>query len=607
MQCPKVVLSNLRKKSLDKKYQYTRLYRNLYNPDFFLLAYNNLSKNDGALTMGVDQRSIDGFSMEEVEQLIEVLKNKRYQPYPSKRVYIPKKNGKKRPLGIPSFCDKLVQEVIRMILEAIYEPNFSNSSHAYRKNKSCHSALLEIKRTFTGSKWFIEGDIRGFFDNIEHHTLVGILRRKIADENFIELIWKFLRAGYLDEWKFHNTYSGAPQGGIISPILSNIYLNELDVYMESFKNSFNQGKRRKKNPEYENVRSKMRRLEKKIDNTNEQEDSDSIENWKQEVKVLKKKLTQMPYSNQMDNEYRRLTYVRYADDFLIGIIGSKEDAQHVKEEIAKFLKDKLKLELSMEKTLITNASNKQAQFLGYEIKIFKSQAIRTDKLGRKIRLLNGKVQLKMPHKAWVNKLQKYQAIKMSANGTWKPKPRNYFQRNEDLEIVSQYNSEIRGLYNYYRLAENVSNHMHRFAYFMFYSMLKTFATKYRKRTKHIRKKYMKNGRFTVEYETKRGIKQIHFIERSFPRINGISKEQTDVVQNTRYTMSTTRLSDRIKAETCELCGRSNTTIHMHHVKRLKNLREKSNKSYLEQQMIARNRKTIALCKECHLKRHKGEI
>lgn len=355
MQCPKVVLSNLRKKSLDKKYQYTRLYRNLYNPDFFLLAYNNLSKNDGALTMGVDQRSIDGFSMEEVEQLIEVLKNKRYQPYPSKRVYIPKKNGKKRPLGIPSFCDKLVQEVIRMILEAIYEPKFSNSSHAYRKNKSCHSALLEIKRTFTGSKWFIEGDIRGFFDNIEHHTLVEILRRKIADENFIELIWKFLRAGYLDEWKLHNTYSGAPQGGIISPILSNIYLNELDVYMESFKNSFNQGKRRKKNPEYENVRSKMRKLEKKIDNTNAQEDSDSIENWKQEVKVLKKKLTQMPYSDQMDNEYRRLTYVRYADDFLIGIIGSKEDAQYVKEEIAKFLKDKLKLELSMEKTLITNA------------------------------------------------------------------------------------------------------------------------------------------------------------------------------------------------------------------------------------------------------------
>ncbi|PGA91142.1 reverse transcriptase domain-containing protein [Bacillus toyonensis] len=596
MQCPKVVLSNLRKKSLDEKYQYTRLYRNLYNPDFFLLAYENLSKNDGALTMGVDQRSIDGFSMEEVDRLIEMLKSKSYQPYPSKRIYIPKKNGKKRPLGIPSFCDKLVQEVIRMILEAIYEPNFSNSSHAYRKEKSCHSALLEIKCTFTGSKWFIEGDIRGFFDNIEHHILVKTLRKRMVDETFIDLIWKFLRAGYLDEWKFHNTHSGAPQGGIISPILSNIYLNELDTYMESFKTSFNKGRRRKKNTEYEKLRTRMRGFQRKIDNAYEQGIFDGIESLKEKVKVLKQELTKMPYSNPMDQDYKRLSYVRYADDFLIGVIGSKEDAQFIKDEIATFLKEKLNLELSMEKTLITNASSKYAQFLGYEIKVFKSQAIRTDNLGRKIRLLNGKVQLKMPHSAWVNKLQKYQAIKMDANGIWKPQARRYFQKNEDLEIVSQYNSEIRGLYNYYR-----------FAYFMFYSMIKTFAMKYKKRTKHIRKKYVRNGRFTVEYETKRGTKQIHFIERSFPRVNGVSKEQTDVVPNNRYIMSTTKLSDRIKAEMCESCGRSNTIIHMHHVKRLKNLRGKSNKSYLEQQMIARNRKTIALCKECHIKRHKGEI
>lgn len=607
MQCPKVVLSNLRKKSLDEKYQYTRLYRNLYNPDFFLLAYENLSKNDGALTMGVDQRSIDGFSMEEVNRLIEVLKNKSYQPYPSKRVYIPKKNGKKRPLGIPSFCDKLVQEVIRMILEAIYEPNFSNSSHAYRKEKSCHSALLEIKRTFTGGKWFIEGDIKGFFDNIEHHTLVKILRRRIADETFIDLIWKFLRAGYLDEWKFHNTYSGAPQGGIISPILSNIYLNELDTYMESFKTSFNKGRKRKRATEYGRLHGKVRGLQKKIDSAYEQGNLENVESLKEKVKALKQELIQMPYSDPMDDGYKRLTYVRYADDFLIGIIGSKEDARFIRNEIATFLKEELNLELSMEKTLITNASSKHAQFLGYEVKVFKSQTIRTDSLGRKTRLLNGKVQLKMPHSAWVNKLQKYQAIEMGANGTWKPRPRNYFQQNEDLEIVAQYNSEIRGLYNYYRLAENVSNHMHRFAYFMFYSMLKTFATKYRTHTKQIRQKYMKNGRFVVEYETKRGTKQIHFIERSFPRVNGLLKEQTDTVPNTRYIMSATKLSDRIKAETCELCGRSNTTIHMHHVKRLKNLREKSSKSYLEQQMIARNRKTIALCKECHVKRHKGEI
>ncbi|MCM3642215.1 reverse transcriptase/maturase family protein [Priestia aryabhattai] len=163
MQSPIVVLSNLQKQSQKESYKFRRLYRNLYNSDFFLMAYDNLSKNDGALTMGVDKRTIDGFSIEDIEKLILTLKDQSYQPFPSKRVYIPKKNGKKRPLGLPSFTDKMVQEVIRMILEAIYEPTFSISSHAYRKEKSCHTALQEIQRTFTGSKWFVEGDIKGFF------------------------------------------------------------------------------------------------------------------------------------------------------------------------------------------------------------------------------------------------------------------------------------------------------------------------------------------------------------------------------------------------------------------------------------------------------------
>ncbi|MGN4257099.1 reverse transcriptase domain-containing protein [Bacillus cereus group sp. MYBKT14-1] len=607
MQCPKIVLSNLRTKSLNKEYQYTRLYRNLYNPDFFLLAYDNLSKNDGALTIGVDQRSIDGFSMKEVEDLISVLKSKSYQPYPSRRTYIERKNGKKRPLGIPSFYDKLVQEVIRMILEAIYDSSFSSSSHGYRKGKGCHSALLEIKRTFTGSKWFIEGDIKGFFDNIEHHTLVTILKRRIKDEAFIELIWKFLRAGYLEEWKFHNTYSGAPQGGIISPILSNIYLNELDAYMKKYQDRFESGKKRQINKEYSNLQYKVRKIQEKIDTAYLNGEVTRITELKEQHKVLKGKLLQTPYNNPMDENYRRLKYVRYADDFLIGVIGSKEDAILIKNEIASFLKEELKLELSMEKTLITNAFKKHAKFLGFEIKVFKSEATRINSLGRASRVLNGKIQLKMPHEAWIKKLQKYQAIKMCANGTWKPQPRGYFQHNEDLEIITQYNSEIRGLYNYYRLAENVSNHMHRFAYFMYYSMLKTFASKYRTRTKQIRKKYEKYGQFTVQYETKKGMNKVHFIERKFPMTRNLSLEGTDILPNTRHVMSTTKLSDRIKAETCELCRASNVVIHMHHIKRLKNLRAKSNKSYLEQQMIARNRKTIALCKECHMKRHKGEI
>ncbi|MED4043588.1 reverse transcriptase domain-containing protein [Priestia aryabhattai] len=607
MQSPTVVLSNLQKQSQKPNYKFRRLYRNLYNPEFYLTAYDNLSKNDGALTMGVDKRTIDGFSIEDIEKLIPTLKDRSYQPFPSKRVYIPKKNGKKRPLGLPSFTDKLVQEVVRMILEAIYEPTFSASSHAYQKKKSCHTALQEIQRTFTGSRWFVEGDIKGFFDNIDHHTLVNILRKRIDDEAFIELVWKFLRAGYMEEWKFHNTFSGAPQGGIISPLLSNIYLNELDQYMKKSIEEFRKGRKRKDNPEYVRKYTQMRNAFRKYKLALENELYDEAQQQLNKAKEIRKELRYISFSNPMDSTYRRLTYVRYADDFLIGVIGSKEDARGIKEALTNYLMKTLKLELSQEKTLITHASEKHANFLGYKVRVFSGSEPRRDAIGRVCRYLNGKVQLKMPHEAWVNKLKQYQAITMSTDGTWMPRERVYFMHNEDLEIVSQYNSEIRGLYNYYRLAENVSNHMHRFAYFMYYSMLRTFACKYRVTTKKIRKRYERNKRFTITYKTTRGERKLSFIERSFPRQKSLKEAELDLLPNNRYVQSTTKLSDRIKAEQCELCGKTNTTIHMHHVKRLKDIRNKPNKSSLEKRMVARNRKTIALCKECHIKRHKGEV
>lgn len=179
------------------------------------------------MTKGTDGKTVDGMSLKRIERLIEQLRNESYQPQPSRRVYIPKKNGKMRPLGVPSFDDKLIQEVIRMILEAIYEGSFSKQSHGFRPNHSCHTALSQIQICFTGSKWFVEGDICSFFDNINHKILIDILRERIADERFLRLICKFLKASYLEEWTYHNTYSGTPQGGLISPILANIYLDKL--------------------------------------------------------------------------------------------------------------------------------------------------------------------------------------------------------------------------------------------------------------------------------------------------------------------------------------------------------------------------------------------
>lgn len=214
MRNPKIVLGNLKINSKNEDYQYKRLYRNMYNSEFYLLAYNNIYAKPGNMTMGSDHRTIDGMSLERINEIISMIKTESYHPAPAKRKYISKKNGKLRPLGIPSIDDKLVQEIVRMILESIWEDIFLNCSHGFRPERSCHTALVSIQSTFTGVKWFVEGDIKGCFDNIDHHILVNILRKRIKDEKFISLIWKFLKAGYLDNWEYHKTISGTPQGGL---------------------------------------------------------------------------------------------------------------------------------------------------------------------------------------------------------------------------------------------------------------------------------------------------------------------------------------------------------------------------------------------------------
>ena len=237
-------------RELSIKYERLNTLINRVDAASLLMAHDKQSRKKAA---GVDKVTKDQYAQNliaNVRDLIGRMKRFEYVPQPVRRTYIPKANGKMRPLGIPAFDDKLVQEVVRMILESIYEPTFQNSSHGFRPKRSCHTALQYIKRNYTGVKWFVEGDIKGCFDNIDHHVLVRILRRRIKDEYFISLIWKFLKAGYMEDWVYHNTYSGTPQGSLISPILANIYLNELDVFMAKYAESFNCGKGRKINPAY---------------------------------------------------------------------------------------------------------------------------------------------------------------------------------------------------------------------------------------------------------------------------------------------------------------------------------------------------------------------
>ena len=365
MRNPENVLISLTKHSNQKDYKYERLYRLLYNEELYLTAYQNIYSNDGSMTKGTDKQTVDGMSIERIRKIIVSLKDESYQPKPARRTYIPKKNGKMRPLGIPSFEDKLLQEVIRMILEAIYEGHFENTSHGFRPNRSCHTALNEIQKTFTGVKWFIEGDIKGFFDNINHATLIGILRERINDERFLRLVRKFLNAGYIENWTFHNTYSGTPQGGIISPILANIYLDKFDKYVNEYVRKFKKGKKRMRTKEYRRNEVELSKARIALKNAN---DDCERENAIARIRQLEKERVNIPPSDPMDNNYARLVYVRYADDWLCGVIGSKEDCKKIKEDFKNFLKEQLQLELSEEKTLITNAQ-KSAKFLSYEIRV----------------------------------------------------------------------------------------------------------------------------------------------------------------------------------------------------------------------------------------------
>ena len=601
MRSPERVLNSLNEHSKDSSYKFERLYRLLFNEELFYVAYQKIASNGGSTTKGSDGRSIDGMSLARIETLIASLKDESYQPHPSRRVHIPKKNGKTRPLGIPAFEDKLVQEVVRMILEAIYEGHFETTSHGFRPKRSCHTALLHIQKTFNGAKWFIEGDIKGFFDNIDHDVLVGILRERISDDRFIRLIRKFLKAGYVEDWTFHNTYSGTPQGGIVSPILANIYLDKLDKYVKEYIQHFDKGTKRRPGKESNNLANERKRTVRKLKKVKDGTEKAALV---ARLKAIEQERAAFPNGDEMDESYRRLKYIRYADDFILGVIGSKEEAQRIKEDIKSFLSASLALELSEEKTLITH-TGKSAKFLGYEITVTRDNHQRRDVRGCLRRTYGKRVRLNVSMATLRDKLLEYGAMEIKLrNGkeVWKPKCRSGLIFNDDLEILDRYNRETVGFCNYYLIANNCVV-LHNFRYIMEYSMYKTFAGKYRSTVRKINKKYRRNKLFTVKYEQKGAIKSRTFYKTSFKRRTTAFNGSCDIEPYSIADVSRTNLTDRLKAEKCELCGATGKLI-MHHVRNLKDLKGKES---WERLMSARKRKTIALCPSCHRLRHLGKV
>ena len=542
--------------------------------------------------------------MERINRVIGKIRDGSYNPNPVRRQYIPKANGKKRPLGIPSADDKLVQEVVRLILEAIYESTFDKRSHGFRPQRSCHTALTQIQRTCTGAKWFIEGDIKGCFDSIDQHILTTILRKRIKDEQFIGLIWKFLRAGYMEDWRYNATYSGAAQGSIISPILANIYMNEFDVFMREYKAEFDKGEKRSNNAEYSRRKARWNNakqaLAKKWDMLTNEERSTAM----RELEEKRQAWLALPSMEPMDENYRRLTYCRYADDFLIGVIGSHADAEKIRANLRDFLMEKLKLELSMEKTLITHGAQK-ARFLGYDITTSQPNNNEFTKVnGVRFRRATGIIKLYVPTEKWRNRLLdgEMMIIRKDENGKerWKPVARSSFVSRTPVEIVGGFNSEIRGLYNYYALACNVSV-LQKYRYIAEYSMYHTFAAKYRCSPIKIKLRYTQNRIFSIPYVTPKGEeKRVEFHNGGFKKKTAARGSVVDDIPKpvTIYNFTPKELIVRLLKGECEWCGKSCETPQTRQVKKLSELNADIDWQAI---MLKKRRKVLILCNACYVK------
>jgi group II intron reverse transcriptase/maturase len=573
--------------------KFDKLFPKLYNVELWLMAYEQLAPKPGNMTPGSDGKTIDGMGLERITGTVSQLKASRYKPNPVRRVFIEKANKKLRPIGIPCFADKLLQTVIRLIFEAIYEPTFSETSHGFRPKRSCHTALETVKR-MTGVRWWVEGDIESFFDNLDHATLLKILSKRITDKRFLHLIKQLLEAGYIEDWQYHKTYSGVPQGGNLSPLLSNIYLNELDQMMASRIRDFNRGKKRRKRAEYCRICNRRAYAKKKAKRTG---------NWTT-LKALTQQMLKTPATDPQDPNFRRMYYVRYGDDFLIGISGSKADAKAIKEWLATYLKTELHLTLSSSKTLITHV-DERARFLGYDIKRWPRGRI------RKTRTMHGTVTrrtatqhlaLLMPRDKWRAFCKQYGNPK-----DWQGESRTKLYNLSELEILMTYNTEIRGYLEYYALANNLTSIASSILWMTTTSFLKTLADKRKSTLKKVARSLKQSAnRYAMTLEKRNSTLREYVLISSTKQLKRktVTYAKIDHIPSTWQYRSRSELGQRLRAHQCEWCETRNGPIEVHHVRKLSNLK---NKTTWERQMIERRRKTMVLCKKCHTDLHAGRL
>jgi group II intron reverse transcriptase/maturase len=595
-------------------------------PDLWVAAYKKLATSPGSLTRGGDHTTIDGYSMKILNLLREDVFEGKYRIGLTRRVYIPKPQGGLRPLGVPVFRDRVVQEVFRSILEAVFEPRFSPNSHGFRPGRSQHTCMRQIRRDFRGTKWFIEGDISKCFDEINHTTLRKQLGVHIQDNRFIKAIYQGIKTKVLmPDRKIQDIHTGTPQGGICSPLLSNIALNQLDRFMSRLQRRIERGAKRKQNPKYTQAFY--------LTNKAKRDGNPSVAAHYRRIS------REVPYGVPADPNFARLKYVRYADDFLVGVIGSYELTCRVKELINRFLRNRLSLRLNELKTLITRAKGNTIPFLGFRIQHGPTIAMRFWRRyqgkWRSIRSLrDGDIRLLVDQEKVIRKL----AENKFCDKAGKPKPNFRYLGDPQSYTVSKVSNIIRGIDNYYKIANNRRQATSRILNIVRSSVVKMFAAKFKLRTQ--RKVYAKAGKdLSRPLQAKQqtvgatDAQAKAWAEEAGGRLSGpMSKlpfvRYADIPKpvltplsarwapnrNTLEQIGTNRHSHMdylntlrvrsglgrtaLEAE-CAMCG-SAQFVEMHHIRSLKDLK---GRTAAERIMIASNRKVIPLCWTCHKKHH----
>ncbi|MBC8496771.1 MAG: hypothetical protein H8D37_03835 [Chloroflexi bacterium] len=575
----------------------TRIYRQLYNENLYISAYSRLYANKGALTPGVTNETVDGMNLTKIRAIIAKLRRETYRWTPVRRRYRQRKDGKMRPLGLPTWSDKLLEEVIRILLEAHYEPIFSTHSHGYRQHRGCHTALQEIVTCWTGTAWFIEGDIKGCFDHINHDVLMAILAKHIQDKRLLRLLRYRLESGIMEDWQYRRTHSGTPQGGVLSPLLANIYLHELDNFIEEMLiPQWNKGKKRTHNRTYVSIRNK-------INTAKRHNDQQAAKEWT-------RALRQTPSQDMFDPDFRRLKYVRYADDFVLGFIGNKAEAQEILAQIEIFLGQTLRLQMSKSKSKITHAKSDYARFLGYDIGAYGNVVDKITQNHRgKRRSANGRIILRLPANYVEERCREWQK-------KGKPRINGLAITYSVEESFTRYQTQFRGIVNYYQYAVDV-HELARLKYAMEQSLVHSLAAKLKISVSKVYRKY--RARITVNeqsYTVLQSVvrnengRELTFTWGGIPlkRRRMFSMPIRDQIAYGYQGRS--ELVARMLATKCELCGKETNELEGHHVKKLADLPKKWRKGRTPQwalAMIARRRKTLFVCKPCHVRIHTKSV